>query len=193
MVGAAACLQPSVPGYQVQEAPEGFLFRANANTGTNAFPDRETLSRGIWMGDIETFEPQSEIYVTRYAGNITVEEAKVARDVQASRYGNPSSIDYAQVGRVTIDGRSAFTWMETRYDEHGAVRSLEYKAVIPYDSVSYAVEFSTSAAHRLYPDSLTRVVHSWGRGETQVLWNVILIAGGVLVGLVMLLAFLSRR
>jgi len=193
MVATAACLKPSVPGYQVHDVPEGFLFTANANTGVSAFPDRDILSRGVWMGDIETFEPQSEIYVTRYSGNITIEEAEVARDAQASRYGNPSSIDYARVATVTIDGRSAFAWMETRYDENSAVRSLEYKAVIPYDTVTYSVEFNTSVAHRLHPDSLTRVVHSWGPGETEVLWGAILIVGGVLAGLAALLVFLARR
>ena len=193
MVGAAACVAPSVPGYQVQGVPEGFLFTANANTGVNVIPDRDILSRGVWLGDIETFEPQSEIYVTRYSGNVTVEEAEAARDVQASRYGNPSSIDYGRVATVTIDGRAAYAWMETRYDEHSTVRSLGYQAVIPYDTVTYAVEFTTSAAHRLHPDSLTRVVHSWGRAKTEVLWGAILVAAAVLAGLATLLGYRARR
>jgi len=193
LLGVAACLRPSVPGYQVRGVPEGFLFNANANTGVNILPDRDILSRGVWMGDLETFEPQSQIYVTRYAGTATIEEARTARDVQAGRYGNPASIEYAEVETVTIDERPAFTWMEIRYDEHEAIRSLEYKAVIPYDTVSYSVEFNTSAPHRLHPDSLTRVVHSWGRGETEVLWGTIFVAGAVLVGLAALLVFWARR
>jgi len=193
MVGAAACVAPSVPGYQLQDVPEGFLFTANANTGVTVFPARDFLSRGVWLGDIETFEPQSEIYVTRYAGTVTIEEAEAARDLQASRYGTPSSIDYGQVATVTIDGRPALAWMETRYDEHDAVRSLVYKAVIPYDTVSYAVEFNTSAALRLHPDSLIRVVHSWGRGETKVLWGAILKAAAILAGLGVLFLFWTRR
>ncbi len=193
MMGAAACSAPAVPGYQVQDVPEGFLFTANANTGVHVFPDRDILSRGVWLGDIETFEPQSEIYVTRYSGNVTIGESETARDVQARRYGNPSSIDYGRVATVMIDGRSAFAWMETRYDENSAVRSLEDTAVIPYDTVTYSVEFNTSVAHRLHPDSLTRVVHSWGRGETEVFWGAILIAGAVLAGLAALLVFWTRR
>ncbi|MDH3423082.1 MAG: hypothetical protein OEN00_08815, partial [Gemmatimonadota bacterium] len=74
-----------------------------------------------------------------------------------------------------------------------AVRSMDYMAVIPYDSVTYAVEFNTSVAARLHPDSLTRVVHSWGLGETVVLWGVILRIGAVLVGLGLLLAYRARR
>jgi len=193
VVGAAACLAPTVPGYQVLGVPDGFLFTANANTGVNLFPDRDILSRGVWLGDIETFEPQSEIYVTRYSGRVTIEEAEAARNLQASRYGNPSSIDYGRVATVTIDGRSAFTWLETRYDENNSVRSLDYTAVIPYDTVSYSVEFSTSATHRLYPDSLTRVVHSWGRGKTEVLWGAILAAAVVLAALAALLVVWTRR
>ena len=193
MVIAAACSAPRIAGYQVQDVPGGFLFTANANDGGSLFPNRNVLSRGVWLGDVETFEPQSEIYVTRYSGNVTVDECETARDVQASRYGNPTSIDYGRVEPVTIDGRAAFAWMETRYDENGAVRSLDYTAVIPYDTVSYAVEFNTSAAHRLHPDSLTRVVHSWGRGETEVHWNVVLVVAVVLAGLAGLLVYWGRR
>jgi hypothetical protein len=192
-VVAAACSAPRIPGYQVQDVPGGFLFTANASDGGSVFPDRDVLSRGVWLGDIETFEPQSEIYVTRYSGNVTIDECEAARDVQAGRYGNPSSIDYGRVATVTIDGRAAFAWMETRYDENGAVRSLDYTAVIPYDTVSYAVEFNTSAAHRLHPDSLTRVVHSWRRGETEVHWNVILVVAVGLAGLAGLLMYWGRR
>jgi hypothetical protein len=193
MVGAAACVAPAVPGYQLQDVPAGFLFTANAQTGVNVFPDRDVLSRGAWLGDIETFEPQSEISITRFSGNTTIEEAESARDIQASRYGNPSSIDYGRVATVMIDERAGFAWMETRYDENNAVRSLDYTAVIPYDTVTYVVEFNTSRAHRLHPDSLTRVVHSWGRGETEVLWGTILVAVAVLGSLTMLLFFWTRR
>lgn len=62
-------------------------------------------------------------------------------------------------------------------------------AVIPYDSVSYALEFSTSAPARLVPDSLTRVVQSWRAGRTVVLWGVIKVIAAVLIGLAALLAY----
>lgn len=193
VVGAAGCVAPAVPGYQLRDVPAGFVFTANTNTGVTAFPDREVLSRGVWLGDIETFQPQSEISITRYSGNVTIEEAEAARDVQASRYGNPSSIDYGRVATVMIDERVAFAWMETRYDENNAVRSLDYTAVMPYDTVTYVVAFNTSRDRRLHPDSLTRVVHSWGRGQTEVLWGPILVAAAVLGGLAMLLVFRTRR
>ncbi len=191
--GAAACLKPTVPGHQVRGVPAGFLFTANANSGAPTFPDRELLSRGVWLGDIETFEPQSQIHVERYAGRVTRAEAEAARSVQASRYGNPSSITYAPLETVTLDGQSAFAWMETRYDEHDAVRSLEYTAYIPYDTVSYVVAFGTAAPRRLYPDSLTTVVQSWGPGKTEVLWGAILVAAGILGGLAALLFWRARR
>lgn len=193
LVGAAGCVAPAIPGYQLRDVPAGFVFTANANTGVNVFPNRDVLSRGVWLGDIESFEPQSEIYITRYSGNVTIEEAEAARDVQASRYGNPSSINYGRVATVMIDERVAFAWMETRYDENNAVRSLDYTAVIPYDTVTYVVEFNTSRAHRLHSDSLTRIVHSWGRGETEVLWGTILLAVAVLVSLAVSLVFWTRR
>lgn len=190
--GVTGCVSPSVPGYQVRAVPKGFLFTANANTGANPLPDREMLSHGVWFGDIESFEPRSSIYITRYAGAVSIEEARAVRDVQAGKYGNPASIDYGQVETVTIDGRPAFTWMETRYDEHDAVRSREYQAVIPTDTVSYLVAFSTRAAPRLHPDSLTRVVHSWGPGKTEVLWGPIKIAVALLLGLAALFVYKAR-
>jgi len=191
-IGLAGCSQPAVRGYQLQVVPEGFLYSANVTQGVNVFPDREILSQGMWLGDIQAFEPQSEIYVTRYVGNATLEQSQASRNVQATRYGNPASIDYGPVVPVTIDGQAAFAWMETRFDENDAVRSMKYTAAIPYDTVTYTVEFSTSVARRLHPDSLTRVVHSWGFGETVVLWGVIAKVGAVLAALVGLLVYKAR-
>jgi len=191
-VGGTGCVSSSVPGYQLRAVPRGFLFTANVNSGVNPLPDREMLSHGAWLGDIESFEPQSTIDVFRYAGAVSIEEARAVRDAQAGKYGHPASIDYGPVGTVTIDGRPAFAWMETRYDERGAVRSLEYQAVIPTDTVSYLVAFSTGAAPRLHPDSLTRVVHSWGPGKTEVLWGPITIAAALLLGLAALLVYKGR-
>ncbi len=168
LVGAilvlGACGEASIPGYQVQGVPEGFVYSANVDKEPAVFPDRVILGQGAWLGDIRTFEPQSEIVVTRYGGSVSFDEARAARDVQAGRYGNPASIDYGDVVPVTIDGRSAFAWLETRYDEYGAVRSMDYKTIIPYDTLTYALEFSTSEPVRLHPDSLVRVLHSWGEG-----------------------------
>ena len=190
---AAGCARPTIPGLQVRAVPAGFLFTANTDAGRNAFPDRELLSRGVWYGDIESFQPQSELFVSRYAGTISIEEARAAREAQAGLYGHPASIDYGTVAPVTIDGRQAYAWLETRYDERQAVRSLAYSVVIPYDSVSYALEFSTSAANRLVPDSLTRVVGSWGPGKTEVLWGVIAAVAAAVVGIALFLAYLMRR
>jgi hypothetical protein len=59
--------------------------------------------------------------------------------------------------------------------------------------VSYVVAFGTAAARRLYPDSLTTVVQSWGPGKTEVLWGAILAAAGILGGLAALLFWRARR
>lgn len=193
LVGAVGCAKPSVPGLQLRAVPPGFLYTANANFGVNPFPGRDPLSHGAWLGDVESFQPQSEIFVTRYRGAVTTAEARTARDAQASRYGHPASIDYGAVAPVTIDGRPAVAWLETRYDEHHAVRSLKYSAVIPYDSVSYAVEFDTSAPDRLQPDSLIRVVHSFGRGQTTILWGPIKLALLLVAGFGLLLVYRARR
>lgn len=191
--GLAGCAKPSIPGLQLREVPQGFVYTANADFGVNEFAERVPLSRGAWLGDAESFQPQSEIFVTRYAGVITVEEATAVRDAQASRYGHPASVDYGLVEPVMVGGRPALAWLETRYDEHHAVRSLKYSAVIPYDSVSYAVEFNTSAAGRLQPDSLIRVVLSFGSGTTTVLWGPIKVMAAVLVGMALLLVYWMRR
>ena len=192
MMNAPGCTSPTLDGYQVQAVPARFLFDANAGKGRRIFPARDILSEGAWWGDIRSEEPQSDIFITRYVGNVTLAEAQAAREVQATRYGNPTSIDYGQVAQVSIDGREAFAWMETRFDEHGAVRSLDYKAVIPYDTVTYAVEFSTSAPQRLHPDSLTSVVHSWGVAETVIYWKAIFGVCAVLVGILLYLVSRTR-
>lgn len=190
LVGTSGCSAPAVEGTQIQGAPEGFFFDANAQRSRLVLPERDVLGQGAWWGDIRSEEPQSDLFVTRHGGVATVEEVLAAQNRQATRYGSPTSIDYGDVTSVVIGGRPAWAWMETRYDEHGEVRSLEYTAVIPFDSVSYALQFSTSAPHRLHADSLVRVVHSFGTGEITIHWNAIL--GSLLVGGGLLLFLVGR-
>jgi hypothetical protein len=172
--------------------PEGFRHAPGLGS-SRVFPNRVVLDQGAWYGDLRAMVPETDVFVTTYEGYATMGEAQAARDAQAGEYGNPASVDYGQVTPVTIDGRQAFAWMVTRYDEFGAVRSMDYKAVIPYDTVTHVVELMTSAEARLSPDSLTAIVHSWGVVESAMPWHVVWGLAAVLAGaLIFVLARTSR-
>ena len=156
------CVDRGPETLNFDNVPRDFMFAREASKDRQVLPHREMISQSAWYGDLSGYEPRSEVFMTLYRGAAEVEEAEAARDEQAGRYGNPESIDYGEVSWVNIAGQVSWAWLETRYDERGEVRSLDYKAVVPFDSVTWVLEFGTNARNRLHPDSLIGVVHSFG-------------------------------
>jgi len=129
------CTGPRMEGGQFKHPPTGFVFDANAREGRPVFPDREAIDVRAWM---TMGEDHNSIFVTEYEGPATREQVQAARDAQEKNYGN--YLDYGNLEEMTIDGRPAWGWLETQHYK-GKLSSYEYKAVVSYDDVSYAIEF----------------------------------------------------
>ena len=107
-------------------------------------------------------------------------QIQAARDDQERRYG--TNMRYGPLHEIEIDERPAWAWLETQI-YRGNVSSLEYKAVVSYDSVAYAVEFWSDQAQWMDETKLREVVASFAVGRIRISWPL------MLVGLVGVLGF----
>jgi len=175
-----ACTNPTFEGPQIQDPPERFFFDANSTQARNVFPDRDLVRQGAWWSNISDDDENSTIFITTYRGDATADDVVAARKAQADRYS--SYLRYGEVEFLRIDGRNAWGWLETQGRE-GNVSSLEFKAVIPYDTITYVVEFHSSEPRFMEPDTLRAVVGTFAIGRRE--WNLplillIVVVGGVL-------------
>ena len=163
LVWGAGCSRPRFEGPQVQEPPHNFLFDANADKGRNVYPEREELRQVAWMrgfGD----GGHSSLFITTYAGRSTEADVQAARDAQEERYGR--SIRYSGLESLEIDGRPAWGWLEKQV-ARGDTVSVEYKAVVSYDSVSHAIEFFSSEPEWMDGWKQRQVIVTFAIGKTR--------------------------
>jgi len=141
-------------GPQIPDPPPGFAYDPNAYAARLVFPERTKLSQRAY-GTIT--EPHNGITITEYAGPASRSDAQGAKDVLAERF---PKAEYGPLQSLEIDGREAWGWLETsRYN--GRVGSLEFKAVVPYEDVTYTVEFHTSQPSRMNADYLQSIVETF--------------------------------
>jgi len=139
-------------GPMIPSPPAGFAYDPNATAARLVYPDRAKLSQRAYatMG-----EPYSSIYITEFAGTSAREDAEAARRDLAKRY--PAGTEYGALETLTIDGRAAWGWLETSTYQN-RISSYEFKAIVPYDEITYSVEFDSNQPGRMGPDYLREVV-----------------------------------
>jgi hypothetical protein len=180
---AGGCTIPNYQGPQVQEPPAGFVFDANSTQGRNVFLDRPPVRQGAWWRLDTVRDEHSSIFISTYDWTPDAFEIDAARDRHAREYGHEFSI-YGEVERVVIDDRAAWVWFHTQtHTFTGATTALEFTAVIPYDSVTYAVEFSSDQPEYLREDAVRLVVMSFAVGRTKIHYPALLVALPILVAL----------
>lgn len=141
-------------GPQIPNPPAGFAYDPNASAARLVFPNREKRSQRAYA---RMSEPYSGITITEFAGSATREDAQAARDNLEERY--PQG-DYSPLESLEIDGRNAWGWLETA-EYKGKISSLEYKAIVPYDEVTYSIEFYTSQPDQMDAAYLKKTVSTF--------------------------------
>lgn len=183
LVTLAGCQQPRFEGPQLQDSPEGFLHKEGASSSQLAFLDREIVEQSAWTKG--TGEPFSAIFITGYRGAATPEEVLEARDAQERRLTG-RAYQFGPLERMSIDGREAWGWMVTQRDSRG-LHSREFKVAIPYDTMTYTVEFfSNKPSLMSNPDTLRWGVASFAIGVTTLNRRAMVI-GVALGGLILFL------
>jgi hypothetical protein len=179
VVGTLACDIPNFQGPQVQNVPPGFSMNPETNLERRMMPDLEVIHYDAWVeaswGDF------SGIYINGHPGAASRDDAERARQDLIARSAG-ALIEFGEIEELTVDERTAWGWTEWWRLANGGLDYVVYRAVIPYDTVSYTVEFLTGdPALKIRPDSLRTIVASFGIGKTT--WNVPLIAimAGVLL------------
>ncbi|MBM4184329.1 MAG: hypothetical protein FJ207_08895 [Gemmatimonadetes bacterium] len=180
--GVSACDVPNFEGPQIQDPPQGFLLAPDSYQQRRLFPDRELIFHAAWVESIDDF---STIYIDGHRGVLGLEDAVAARD-SARRYATDPDVRFGEVEPLEVDGRSAWGWFERVETPTRGLVWVAYRAIIPYDTVSYAVEFYSGepAIKREAPDTLKAIIATFGIGETT--YNIPLIA--VMIGLALFAA-----
>lgn len=170
---ATGCEVPQFRGPQVQAPPSGFIKKADVlQSGSRMFPDRPTIHFDAW---IETeWGEFTGIYINGHEGSTTLEEVVAAREWSMD---NPTDhpMDYGNIETVHIDGRTGWAWMEM-WRENG-LHEVRYHVAIPYDTVTYAIDFFTGDPRfKARPDSIRAIVATFAVGRVEWNWTLLTIS-----------------
>lgn len=183
VVAASGCDVPAFQGPQIQSPPPAFTRNPEAADTRVMFPDLPVAHKDAWVE--ASWGNFSGIFIHGHPGILGPDEVDAARTAaMAARAGERDRVEFGELEMLKVDGRTAWGWGETWRMADGGIRYVAFRAAIPYDTISYAVEFvSGEPGFKIRPDSLRTIVASFAIGVTT--WNLPLIAG---LGAVLLLA-----
>ncbi len=183
---AAACTLPNFEGPQIQDPPPAFTMKREAVEDRPMFPDRAVVFHEAWVE--ASWGNFSGIYINGHPGVLGSAEVEGARRA-AMAAAEGQRVAFGEIESLQVDGRTALGWGETWRLENGGLQYVVFRAAIPYDTITYAVDFLTGEPGlKSRPDSLRTIVASFAVGKTT--WNMPLIM--VLAGVVLLVGNLAR-
>jgi len=187
-LASGGCEVPKFKGPQIQQPPPAFSMKHEAEQGVRMFPDREVAFHEAWVE--ASWGNFSGIYINGHPGVITVKEVEQARQTAIARPSERRG-EFTPLETLRIDDRKAWGWTEKWWGDNGGLDYVAYRAVIPYDTITYAVEFLTGEPGlKSHPDSLRTIVASFAVGRVR--WNMPLLVLAALAGLLALKAVWSR-
>jgi hypothetical protein len=179
-LGTAGCTVPNFQGPQIQNPPRTFLLTPDSYQQRRMFPEREVTSHSAWISTAAG--PYSGIYVNGHPGVIGLEDALTAWEAARAAPEHPD-VSFTELQPLMIDGREAWGWEERMETAARGLEWVRYRAVVSYDSASFAIDFYAgdplikSAA----PDTLRAVIASFAVGRTRLNLPLIAIIGGVIL------------
>jgi len=181
LVFAAACEVPNFKGPQIQSPPPAFTMNREAVEELPMFPDRAIVHHDAWVE--ASWGNFSGIYINGHLGVLGRDEVDGARR-QAIAAAAGKRVEFGELESLHVDERTAWGWGETWRLDNGGLQYVVFRAAIPYDTITYAVDFITGdPGLKIRPDSLRTIVASFAVGKTT--WNVpliLIVAGVVLLG-----------
>jgi hypothetical protein len=129
---------PRFQGPQIQSPPANFIIVADNEHPQTLFPHR---SRGFHTAWVHTdVGGTSVIYVDEYTDAVTLDEVTAAQDRMRAAATDPDTV-FGGIEAITVDGRRGWGWAERIESERRGLVQVAYRAIVPYDTVSYAIEF----------------------------------------------------
>jgi len=176
---AGACDVPKFQGPQIQNPPPAFYMNREVTQSRRMFPDRAVIFHEAWVE--ASWGNFSGIYINGHPGNLdkAAVEAALGKAISDTK---GELVEFGPMESLEIDGRTAWGWSEVWRIDDGLVRYGVFRAAIPYDTVTYAVDFLTGdPGIRNRPDSMRTIVANFAVGRTR--WNVplLLVGAGVLL------------
>jgi len=186
---AMGCRPPNFRGPQIQDPPPAFTIKNEVEQTRRMFPDRDVTYHAAWVE--ASWGNFSGIYINGHPGSTTIQDVEGARlaAIEDARTSTAERIEFGELEEIRVDGRPAWGWGEVWRLPNEGVRYVVFRAAVPYDTVTYAVDFRTGDPMlKAHPDSLRTIVASFAIGRTE--WNIPLIA--ILAGAVLLLVLQLR-
>src|SRR5688572_10230822 len=175
----AGCDVPTFEGPQLQVVPQGFLLVPESYPVLSLMPGREPVFHAAWVWsgvDLST------IYIDGYPAVLGYEDALAARE-EARRNALDPDTRVGDVEPLRIDGRGAWGWEERVETPRRGLVWVAYRALVPYDSVTYVIDFASGnpTFKRAAPDTLRAVISTFGIGRTTYNIPLIAIGGGLVL------------
>jgi hypothetical protein len=143
------------------------------------FQHRDVVFQTAWVESISDF---STIHINGHPAVLGLEDVMAAQDT-AKRYAEDPDIMFGPVESLTVDGREAWGWEERVQSPSRGLTWVAYRAAVPYDTITYAIEFYSGepGLKRAAPDTLKAIISTFAIGETTLNMPMIaLLLGGAL-------------
>ena len=189
VITLSACEIPHFQGPQIQNPPPGFFLQPETFQRRRMFPDLDVTFHSAWVHtDIGGV---SIIYVNGHPGSLTLDDVTGAREGVLAAATDPD-VSFSEIEALTIDGRQAWGWSEEIASSSRGLVDVTYHAVIVYDTISFAIAFTSGEPNFKgpAPDTLRTIISSFAIGQTT--WNKPLIAI-VMGGFLFLIAVMRTR
>jgi hypothetical protein len=179
LAALGACDVPNFDGPQLQEPPQGFLLQPDPTTARSVFTELPVVYHDRW---VQSQPPFSTITINGHAGTLTLEDVMAAQDARRAGEDDPDMV-FGAIEPLSIDGREAWAWEEHVASPTRGVPWVAYRAMVPYDEVSYAIEIESEdpLLKAGAPASLQAIVTTFAVGKTVYNWPLIVIAVGLLL------------
>jgi hypothetical protein len=188
VLAPGACDVPTFEGPQLQIRPEGFLLAEGSRPPRQLVSGSAPVFRTAW---VESGADASSIFIDGYPVVLGYEDALAARD-SSRRYAHDAETSFGDVEPIRVDGRDGWGWQERVETPTRGLVWVAYRALIPYDTITYAIEVSSGNPRFKggAPETLRAVIATFRIGRTT--YNVPLIAL-LAGGLLFVIAFLRSK
>jgi hypothetical protein len=179
LVGLAACDVPNFQGPQLQEPPQGFLLQSDSRAARSMFAHLPEAYHDAW---VQSQPPYSTIRINGHSGVLGLQDVMAAQD-SARRHARDADITFGAIEPLSIDGREAWGWEERIETQRRGIPWVAYRAMVPYDTISYSIEIDTEDPLLKVgaPESLRAIAQTFGVGETVYNWPLIALGAGLLL------------
>lgn len=152
-LAGGGCTVSNVQGPQLRNVPVGFGFDAAASSSRRVLEDRERLSRRGYFHRADG--GNASIILTEHAGAMDEDEIRALHADLLERWGR-SGVEFGELESHSVDDRDAWGWFERQE------RSRRFVLLVPYDAVTWTIDFYSSVAGSQDEDQMRLHATSFG-------------------------------